>query len=244
MPTMNKFLLKGLMVTALGLSGLPAANAHYLWIERSGADAMVFFGEYEESARERSPGRLDEIPGPRGLILSGKETKPVELQKRPAGFAFASAGSPQQPLLVEESAIGVKDWTKSGIGIVKPYFYARHQALEGSAAQATSALTLDILPQDQAGSFRVYFRGKPLPKVDVKIVAPNTWAQEGRTDDNGMVRLPLPWKGQYIVQVVYLESGAGEYEGKAYQAKRHRATLTFATSGGDATFSDKSKAMP
>jgi len=219
-------LLKGLTALACGLTGL-AANAHYLWIERSGQEATVYFGEFEESARERSPGRLDEMPGPRAQVLSADAAKPVALQKRPEGFLFSSTGNGgQQALIAEEGAVGVKDWTAAGIGIVKPFFYARHQALDGTDAAAKPALTLDILPAKGEGMFQVFFRGKPLPKADVKIVAPNTWAQEGKTGEDGLVRLPLPWKGQYVLQVVHLEKGNGTFEGKTYQAQRHRATLT------------------
>ncbi len=231
MNRMNTALLKGILAAVWGLAGLQA-NAHYLWIERNGQDATVYFGEFEESARERSPGRLDEMPGPRAQVLTASAAKPVALQKRAEGFAFATAGNGQQALIVEEGAVGVKDWTAAGIGIVKPFFYARHQALNGADAATAPALTLDILPTKEDGVFQVFFRGKPLPKADVKVVAPNTWAQEGKTGADGLVRLPMPWKGQYILQVVHLEKGNGTYEGQTYQAQRHRATLTVVSTRG------------
>lgn len=224
-------LLKGIMTLACGLTSL-AANAHYLWIERNGQEATVYFGEFEESARERSPGRLDEMPGPHAQVLSTGTAKSVPLHKRPEGFAFASTGSGQQALIVEEGAVGVKDWTAAGIGIVKPFFYARHQSLEAAIPAPQPVLPLDILPTQDDGVFQVFFRGKPLPKADVKIVAPNTWAQEGKTGEDGRVRLPMPWKGQYILQVVHLEPGSGTFERKAYQAQRHRTTLTVVSPRG------------
>lgn len=236
MKTMNPTLLKATVSIVLGLLLAHAAQGHYLWIEKSDAGATVYFGEYEESARECAPGRLDEMPGPHAQIVSEGIVKPVILQKRSDGFAFAAQAGVPHAWLIEEGAVGVKDWSKAGMGIVKPYFYARYQAPGGASSAAAPLLTLDILPQKEEGRFRVYFRGQPLPKTDVKIVAPNTWAQEGRTDADGLVQLATPWKGQYIVQVVHLEASSGEYEGKAFQAKRHRATLTFAVAGGEPTF--------
>lgn len=230
--TMKTTMLKGLLATVCALAGLQSASAHYLWIERQGQEATVYFGEFEESARERSPGRLDEMPSPQAQVLSASGAKHVALQKRSHGFAFSSAGGGQQALIVEEGAVGVKDWTAAGIGIVKPFFYARHQSLNGADAAPSPLLTLDIVPTRDEGVFQVFFRGKPLPKADVKIVAPNTWAQEGKTAADGLVRLPMPWKGQYILQVVHLEKGSDTYEGKAYQAKRHRATLTVVSPRG------------
>ncbi|MGE5451778.1 MAG: DUF4198 domain-containing protein [Acidobacteriota bacterium] len=221
--------IRTLLVAACGIAALPSVKAHYLWIERSGTHATLFFGEYEESAREQSPGRLDEIPGPRAHILSGQGAQPAALQKRANGFVFPSLDTKAQPLVAEETGVGVKDWTRAGVGVVKPYFYARHQPPRTFSGEP--ALTLDILPERETGQFRVYFRGQPLPKALVKIVAPNTWAQEGHTDANGRVQLPLPWKGQYILQVIHLEPGRGEYDGQPYEAQRHRATLTYVAGG-------------
>lgn len=240
---MKSTLLYTLVVMACSFASLRTANAHYLWIERSGTNAQLLFGEYEESARERSPGRLDEIPAPRAQQVTNKPaTMPALLQKQATGFAFPALDADTQALLAKEPAVPVKDWRKAGIGIVKPLFYARHQSRFDPQAEPT--LTLDILPAKDEGCFHVYFRGKPLPKAEVKIVASNTWAQESRTNDNGMVQLPLPWKGQYILQVIHLEPVAGSYEGQAYQARRHRATLTYVTASGDATFSPRPAARP
>lgn len=244
-PTMKPHHFKACVASALAFLSMSTARAHYLWIEHEGPQATVFFGEYEESARERSPGRLDEIPGPQAQWLTASDAapKPVKLSKRAEGFALASPVPAQATILVEELALGVKDWSMSGIGIVKPFFYSRHQGtLPTSAAQP--GLTLDIVPSREVGNFKVYFRGKPLPKADVKIVAQNTWAQEARTDQEGAVRLPMPWKGQYILQVIHLEQGAGEFEGKPYQAKRHRATLTLTAAQGEPTFSPSRPNQP
>ena len=237
-PTMKQRYFKTCLASALACLSMSTARAHYLWIEHEGSTATVFFGEYEESARERSPGRLDEIPGPQAqwLAASDAAAKPVKLSKHAEGFALASPVPAQATILVEELALGVKDWSMSGIGIVKPFFYARHQGTFPTSA-AQPGLTLDIVPLPEAGHFKVYFRGKPLPKADVKIVAQNTWAQEGRTDKDGAVRLPLPWKGQYILQVIHLEQSAGEFEGKPFQTRRHRATLTLTAAQGEPTFS-------
>jgi hypothetical protein len=224
--------LRGLLAAALCLATLSVAQAHYLWIERSGADATVYFGEFEESARERSPGRLDEMPAPRARLLTDTEDSPVALSKRPEGFVFASTGGSPRTLIVEEQAVGVRDWTAYGLGIVKPLFYARHQPLEAARAPSTPALPLDILPTANRGVFKVFFNGQPLAGTEVKIVAPNTWSQEGKTDAEGRVRLPMPWRGQYVLQAVHMERTAGTYDGKPYEARRHRTTLTVVSPRG------------
>lgn len=234
---MKKSLINALLVALCWMTVMPSAQAHYLWIERNGTQATLYFGEFEESAREQSPGRLDEISAPHGQVLSQNGSQDVSLYKQQHGFAFPALQATHLTLLASESTVGVKDWTRSGIGVVKPYFYARHQ--RANTFDTVPTLTLDILPLDAKGHFQVFFRGKPLPKATVKIIAPNSWAQEGQTNTEGVTQLPLPWKGQYVLQVIHLDPSSGEYEGKTYQAERHRATLTYMMTRGPNTFSLK-----
>ncbi|HEX7235080.1 MAG TPA: hypothetical protein VF243_07415, partial [Nitrosospira sp.] len=51
--------------------------------------------------------------------------------------------------------------------------------------------------------------------------------QELSADENGKVIIPTPFTGQYVLEVIHRESQPGEFEGKQYEAVRHRATLTF-----------------
>ncbi|MBP7484136.1 MAG: hypothetical protein RLZZ369_397 [Pseudomonadota bacterium] len=231
------------LLTAVGcMTLLSTAQAHYLWIERIGTQATLSFGEFEESAREQSPGRLDEIPNPQAQVLTDQSIQDVRLQKQRHGFAFPALQHKATALWVTESTVGVKDWTRSGMGVVKPYFYARNQTKV--IPNAAPALVLDILPLHAQGQFRVYFRGAPLPKATVKIIAPNSWALEGHTNQDGVAQLPLPWRGQYILQVIHSEPLSGEYEGKTYQTQRHRATLTYTENRGPRTFAPQPAPQP
>ena len=225
---MNAHKLALAAALALGLTAAQHAQAHYLWIEQTAQGAVLRFGEIEENARETSPGRLDEIRTPVAHTADGAQ---VALARGRNGYQLASAAR-SKAILVEERGYEVKDWTSSGIGIVKPMFYARWA---GSLAPAAAALPLDIVPDGAAGTFRVFFRSAPLAKAAVKIVAPNTWAQDGRTDAEGRITLPLPWRGQYVLQVIYREAASGDFEGLTFQAVRHRATLSFVKPGGPAT---------
>jgi hypothetical protein len=197
------------------------ANAHYIWIERGAKTARVYYGEVAE-VREQSPGRMDVIQGLKaasaGAVLGVKRTQRY----------FELNGVLASQIVAIEPSIEVKDWSSSGIGIVKPMYYARHSewplkaAITGSKEQK-----LDIQPV--AGSkdtFLVLFDGKPLPKNKLVIVAPNDWEQEHKTDDAGKVKVMLPWQGQYVLEVIYKETLGGEFEGKKFDAVRHRSILT------------------
>ena len=211
---------------AAAASALPLlASAHYIWIERDAKTARLYFGEVAE-VREQSPGRMDEIKGPKAWAMSKTSATELNVKRTQKYFAMTGALSPQ--LVAMESGYEVKDWTSSGIGVVKPMYYARHIAWPLKQAIAPSKeLKLDIQPAlGSKNSFVVLFDGKPLPKAKAVIYAPNDWEKEYRTDDAGQIKMALPWKDQYAIEVIYKEPAAGEFEGKKFDAYRHRAILT------------------
>ena len=225
-------LLSGLALT-LAILAPSAAQAHYLWLEQDKAGGHLYFGEYEEMLRERSPGRLDEMPAPEiRTVTSSGQSSAVQATREAGGFAFARPPRGTS-IVATEGAYEVKDWTRAGIGIVKPMFYAR--LVDGVPASDAEAMTLDILPTATAGEFRVVFRGAPLAATDVRIIAPNAWTREATTDKEGKVHFDFPWRGQYILHVVRLEKTPGKFNGVAYEAMRHRTTATINVSRGPAT---------
>ncbi|SOZ17555.1 DUF4198 domain-containing protein [Cupriavidus taiwanensis] len=227
-----------LMQIAAVVGGLTAgmpAGAHYLWLEQGKAEGHLYFGEYEETLRERSPGRLDEMPGPEFRVVGwdGKVTA-LNARREAGGFRFAVPAK-GATVLASESRYAVKDWTKYNLGIVKPMFYARLTGILPPQANPEETLTLDILPTGNAGEFRVIFRNAPLATTEVRIIAPNAWTREATTDNQGLVRFTFPWKGQYILHAVYLERSAGTFDGSKYEAVRHRATATITVPTGAPT---------
>jgi len=229
------------ILAALLIALLPAlAQGHYLWLEKHGAEPRLYFGEINE-VRERSPGRLDEIPAPKVWSGADAARRDYTVSRTATHFALVAAmsdGKASSPvlqptlLLASETGIGVKDWTKFGLGIVKPMFYARYAAWPAQA-EVAPLHALDLLPvAGKKNTFQVFFNGLPLPKAKVVIVAPNDWTQDGRTDAQGLISLPTPWRGTYLLEVIHKEERAGEFEGKKYEAVRHCVTLTFDQSAG------------
>lgn len=211
------------------------ANAHYIWIERdakaTNQAARLYFGEVTE-VREQSPGRMDDIRGPKAWALSTAAATELSVTRTQKYFAITGALTPQ--LVATESGYEVKDWTSSGVGIVKPMYYARHSAWPLKQAIApVKELKLDIQPLAGSNdSFVVLFDGKPLPKAKAVIYAPNDWEKEYKTDDAGQLKMALPWQGQYAIEVIYREVTPGEFKGKKFDAYRHRAILTVVQPGG------------
>lgn len=214
------------LLTLLLLS-VSQVSAHYLWIDASadGLTAKVFFGEYQEDVREIKGGRLDEMAGLETFALAvGGERKLLTPTVNADHFGVASA-SAAVGFVTQKLDVPVKDWSKSGIGIVKPMFYAR--AWIAGTALPTPDLTLDVIPTDaSARTLKVFFNGQPLAKAKVNVHAPNLWSRELVTDEKGTLAIPTPWPGFYVIEVIHLEPKAGSYLSVPYTALRHRTTFT------------------
>lgn len=218
--------LRTLFILA-ALTIIPAAHAHFIWLESSASEARVFFGEYENALREKSPGRLDTITGLalRAIAADGTAT-PLAPAKTATCFLAPLTAAPAT-LVAENLDMEVKDWRAHGYGIVKPMFYAR-ALVTGAPAPTRPTLTLDILPDaTKPGAFRVFLRGQPLGKAKLLVHAPNTWSREEEPDADGRFAVITPWPGLYVLEVIELETAPGEFAGKRYEAIRHRATLSF-----------------
>lgn len=213
---MNKL---NLFLAMLALSATLPASAHYLWLEQADGQTKLFFGEYENNLREKSGGRLDTIAAPEVKLLDAAVTK-LSL-KRNADF-IAVEGAEAQPVIASELSMKVKDLTKYSFGIVKPMYYAR---IGTGTVEPASGNALDIQP---LGNNKVLIRlnGKPLANNKLVISAPNQWQQELNVNDKGEVTFITPWTGLYVMEVVYLESSKGSYQGETYENIRHVSTLS------------------
>lgn len=209
---------------ALASSSVPA---HYIWLEPQGEGARLYFGEVNE-VREQSPGRLDEIVQPRVWTPAGGQQRVARLQG-----AFAVEGRVGPHLIAMESGYVVQDWTRLGLGLVKPIFYARLSAWPvAGAVPAAPELRLDVQPVPGNDAVRVLFDGKPLAGAKLAVHAPNGWDQEYKADADGRVSVALPWRGQYVLEAIHREPAAGEFQGRRFEAVRHRATLTVVPAQG------------
>ena len=204
-------------------------RAHYLWIESERPnEARVYFGEYNEGAREKAGGRLDERETLTGWVQPGTPSKSALSFSKKADHFFAKPGRSSGWLLVQDVESEVKDWTKSDIGVVKPMFYARAAIANhpGKAPKPEPVLPLDILPGEDPHEFQVFFNGKPLPNAKVLVAAPNQWVQELRADADGHLKIKTPWPGRYVLDVIHKERVPGSFRGVPYEATRHRVTFT------------------
>lgn len=206
------------------------AHAHGLWIEQTGDTKTLFYGEPENALKEKFPGKLENIKAPQAVLLSPDGGKlVVKVERGGAGFHLGKS-SVTQTVLATETSMEVKDWTQHGLGIVKPMYYARFAPTPLAAAKPETAL--DIVPiaawmADHPNAFMVAYKGQPVAKAKVSVIAPNTWTQEFITDELGRIAINTPWRGQYVLEITHTDKTPGEFEGKRYESLRSRAMLTF-----------------
>lgn len=207
------------MMVALLCAASPV-RAHYLWVDPAAGPA-VRFGEFEEGVVEKSPGRLDEMAETKVSVADRIATTSLAADRIAITGAAAAQG-----VTAENLSVPVKDWRSSGLGMVKPFYYARWGAVG-------RPMMLDILPNSPTTA-TVVFKGQPLSKAKVLVHAPNGWTREEAADERGEVRFSTPWSGLYVLEVVHSEEGSGIYDGAAFEHQRHRSTLAVMQSGGPA----------
>lgn len=228
---MSRPKLYRLMTLAAALFAAPA-YAHQLWLEQDGDKAVLYFGEFHENLREASPGLLDRIE-PKAQVVSAKGERAIDTAKGPGAFALATGAAAGESLLVEDTHFAILE-RKTGDKITRTArtMGARH-ALDFEAREPK--LALDIVPAGKPGAFKVFFKGKPLAKAKVEVIAASGWAREGRTDAQGAIEVTLPWQGRYVVEVEHTDPTAGERAGAPYDVASYVSTLSFVTKDGAAS---------
>jgi uncharacterized GH25 family protein len=213
-----------------------AAPAHQIWIEADKNGAKLYFGEFAENVRESSPGYLDKFPGPTGAHLSSKGEEKLSLSKTATAFVMPARVKKGESVIAEETNYPVME-RKEGAKTTRTFWTPAARYVADFTAQQPR-LTLDIVPTGKPGEVQVVYRGQPLTKAEIAIVAASGWGLEKRTDEQGKASFPLPWKGSYLVKVRHVENtpgkrpaGPGQPE-STYDAASFATTLSFAMPSG------------
>jgi uncharacterized GH25 family protein len=223
------------LLFALALSVLPGpASAHQVWLEPVKDGARLYFGEFGDNLHEVSPGYLDKLSRPTATLLAASGEKPVAVTKQRDAFVIAGHPGKGEALIVVDAEYPVSE-SKEGDKPVRSVWTPAARFAGSLSAQAPK-LTLDVVPTGTAGEFQVFFRGKPLPSVDLTLTAVSGWSRQEKSDAAGKVRFTLPWKGTYALLVRHRDDAAGSRAGAKGSESFDRAsfgtTLTFVTTEG------------
>jgi uncharacterized GH25 family protein len=225
MKKFNSIVLSAACLMSMFASGI--AHAHYLWLEPTKGGTALYFGEPDAELREKSPGKLDRIKAPQAYVNEAGG-KPVAVDAKRANSHFMIASGKARTVMVAEEGVEVADLTRHGLGLAKSNYYARIGQTAGTDA---APLALDV-QSNAPNTFTVLYRGQPVAKAKVLVIAPNTWTQEHVADDKGTVKINTPWRGQYVLHVLHIDKTAGDFGGKAYDNLRNHLTYTFTQTKG------------
>lgn len=201
-----------LAILLLGFSAL--AQAHYLWIEREGGTAKVYFGEWNDDLRETDAGPMKAIQGLKVYAADGKD---VTFERKPAYFFVPAAPT----------------------GDLRAYDEVMHRSakvvydIKDGRRETRGVAGFELVPDaPDSNTLTLMLDGKPLPKVEVKVFGPPKWEKHYTTDDAGKLTIETPWKGYYVLRASYDDDTAGEFEGKKFDKIINVTILSFTARKG------------
>src|SRR5690606_29269894 len=115
---------------------------------------------------------------------------------------------PGDSIVAEDAVYPLYTWKQKDKAVTS-WFYPAARLVTDFAEQKPK-LTLDVVPAGQRGHFKLFFKGKPKSKTKVTLVTQSGWSKEGRTDEQGLVKFDMPWKGPYVAEVSVTERSPGE----------------------------------
>jgi hypothetical protein len=195
------------------------ASAHHVWLEPDGGATRLYFGEFGENLREASPGALDRLQPQARLVGSGGE-KALKVEKSANGFAIAGTASASDGLVAEDVRFPVftrKDGSRS--------IYGPAARLAAEGATYAPVLTLDVVPVGN-DTYRVVFKGKPLAKAKVSVLTSAGWQRELSTAEDGGIKVSLPWRSTYVLEVHHNDQTPGKRGEDSYDVMNYVTSLT------------------
>jgi len=219
---------RGVLAALLALSFIGAASAHSLWLERQGDGLRLYFGEFEENLREASPGLLDRLSPQAKVAVAGEGDKALKVDKMAGFFTVAGVVSADDSVVAEDVRIAERR-TAEKVTRVLARLGARYVA---DFKERPPVNTLDVVPAGKPGAFKVFYQGKPLAKAKLELIAESGWKREFKTDEQGAVEAPLPWRGTYVIEVQHTDATPGKLGEEAYDTLRCASTLSFRLADG------------
>jgi hypothetical protein len=210
-----------LLAALLTLSFVGAASAHSLWLERQGDGLRLYFGEFEENLREASPGLLDRLSPQAKVAVAGDTALKVE--KTADFFTVAGAVGADDSVVAEDVRISERRAGEKTTRVLSR-LGARYVA---DFKERPPTNTLDVVPAGKPGAFKVFYQGKLLAKAKLELIAESGWKREFKTDEQGAVEAPLPWRGTYVIEVQHTDATPGKLGEEAYDTVRCASTLSF-----------------
>lgn len=195
------------LILLLGFSNL--AQAHYLWFEKEGTSAKLYFGEWAEDLREKDAGPMKSI---QGLKIYASDGGGVAFERKADHWLV--------PALPKGDLRAYDEVMHRSSKVIYDIKYGRS---EGRAVGG-----FELVPDAvDSNTMTLMLDGKPLPKSKVELFGPPKWEKHYTTDDAGKLTIETPWAGFYVLRAQSDDETAGEFEGKKFDKIINIAILSF-----------------
>jgi hypothetical protein len=230
-----------LAIPALLLLSGGAADAHQFWYEKAGNGLTFRYGELDKNMHEVTPGGLDRMVKLETTWYTPKGEQKIELIKHedrldlPAGVRPGAADS----IVSVDREYPMFDTARDGKSLHTYWVPATRWVGDFSARKPV--LTLDIVPtgkrEGNAAEFRATYLGEPLVGEEIQVAVPSGWVKKYVTDIDGRFLAALPWRGDYSVNIYFVDDveGVRKLKGKPdepYQLEGYNMTLSFQVADG------------
>lgn len=215
--------------------------AHYLWIETNPSgkigekqEVKVYFGEYTYGVIEKVEDEAFTKVNNFTLWIVDTDGLKKQLKVTAKENYYLANFTPKNngtyTLLLNNDKIDVIDYTQYDFGIFKTHYNSSTKVQVGKKVNETIAkndigITIkDLSINNDEIKLQVLYKGKALPKNEVKIYVSDLWSKTLHTDENGNISFKLPWKTKYILETTIKEEIPGKYKGEDYQFIWHCTT--------------------
>jgi len=247
---MKRHFLTALAAALAALGTATGAQAHQIWFEQDALSITFRYGELEENLHERSPGGLDRFVDLRATRLTRHGEQPLALSKRESGFAVAERAGPGKSFIAIDRRYPMFDTKRDG-KLLRTWWVPATRWVGDFGARPAS-LPLDIVPtgakRGSAVEFQVVYKGEPLAGEKITLATPSGWIRKTTSDAEGKFAFALPWRGNYVIGLYYIDETAGERPTdrglEPYALEGYNTALSFHLSTGLAPLTSVEPTLP
>jgi hypothetical protein len=228
--------IRALLAGAAMLVAAAGAHAHQIWFEQADGKLTFRYGELDVNMHEVSPGGLDRFAQLNGSWQVGGKETPLAMTKTADSFVLPglkSVPGAGNSLVAIDLQYPMFDTKREGKSLRTYWVPATRWVADLGTHKPT--LPLDIVPTgasaDGKHEFQVVYKGDALPGAKMTLVTPSGWVRTADSDADGKFSFPLPWKGNYVIGIYYVDDITGERTGptgkEAYQLEGYNSALSF-----------------
>lgn len=210
--------------------------AHALWIETNPVgniekvhEIKILYGEYGAQEFEEIDKWYSDV-NKFVLWLTAPDGSKKQLEYKASDKSFTASFTPDK---AGSYVLSIGHSARDIDGTMVYQFNASAVVSVNGKSEAnlnpTANNELYLLPGKDAkskyGIVTAYYKGKPAANITITVTGPSSWSKNFETDENGVVKFELLWKGSYALEGFYTTEEKGTLYDEPYEQIWRSATL-------------------